>query len=399
MGKTFHTPFDFSDAIPAGRRRFWKQILPETSIKYNGRRIDFNRGFHTDLSESFSKKAFDQVPIVFAGAANDHNMDPRNFGGEVIRTEYRGSGKSGGTWGLIEADAEAAAAIAKNPKLGVSARIRQGIEKADGRTFPRAIEHVLLTMNPRVTGMSPWQAVDLSEEDADPEVVDLTAYTYKKGTLMGKTATKTRRSRASQIDLSLLDDDEFQRLIDLAATATVDEDVDEDEDEDLDEIDDEAEVEVKPRRKRSKVKVTKTTEKDEEVDDEDAEDDEVDDVDADLSDRVIKRSEVSQFGQMRLDLAKRDWKQTRANYTAAGVPPFMLDLAEPVLSSPDNFEIDLSDSDEGYDVRDAMTQMLDGVKGIIDLTGELGISLDLSVDEEKDSEAIAFVDAWEKQYS
>lgn len=399
MGKSLLTPWDFSDAVPAGRKRFWKQVLPVTSIDYNGQKVNFDPQFHMDLAQSFKDKAFDQVPIVFANEGNRHNMDPRNFGGDVLDMEFRGNkpGPEGGTWALVEADRTAARAIKRNPKLGVSARIRQLVEKADGRKFDRAIEHICLTMNPRVTGMGPWQAVDLSDGDADLEVVDLTAITYEEGKPMArKTTTKPRRTGDGKIDLSSLTDDEFNRLLDLAEDALDDEEDDGDED-----GDDQDEVEVPPvagsktRRKKSKTKIT--VEKDSEDDgDEDDEDDEDDATDLSDTDKVIRRNEVSQFQKMRLDLAESRWATERGNFEAAGVPPFLLDLAEPVLSLPDALTIDLAD-DETLDASDTVRKMLDGVKGIIDLTGEMGHQIDLSDRVEETDSATAFLKAWDEQ--
>lgn len=400
MGSSLLTPIALSETEKAGRRRFWKQILPVTSINYDGQKIDFNPQFHLDLADAFNKGAFEQVPLVFADGKNAHNMDPRNFGGDIIKTEYRGPGKNQGTWALIEADPQAARVIRRNPKLGVSARIKQGVEKADGRFFKRAINHVLLTMNPRLAGLSPWQAVDLAE-DADVDVVDLTAVQYTEGNEMGKTATKGRRRQPqSQIDLSALSDDEFNDLvIDLAAMAQErgleDPDLD-DEDLDDDEEDEEEEPAPQARRRKSKVKTTKVVERESEGDDEDPDED----PDADLSERVMHRDEVSQFGQMRIDLAMRDWKNQRAGYLADGVPAFLLDLAEPILSQPDPVTIDLADEDgEDVDVRDTITQMLDGVKHVVDLGHEIGSSLDVDLSEDEKSEADALLDAWGENYS
>lgn len=393
-----HSPFALSDTERVGRRRFWKQVLPVTSIKYEGRRVKFDPNFHMDLSKSFKGHAFDQVPLVFADSGNGHNMDPRNYGGDIIDMEYRGPDKNQGTWALIEADREAARVIKRNPKLGVSARIRQAVEKADGRFFPRAVEHVLLTMNPRVTGMSPWQAVDLSE-GTDIEVVDLTAAQYKEGTEMGKTP-KGRSQQSQTIDLSTLDDDEFKALLIDLTTETAERGIDVN---DLEDEDDEGEVEtVATRRKRSRVKVTKTTERDSEVTPDDGDDDEGDDGDADLSDDddgVIRRSEVSQFAQMRIDLAEQNWQRTRDAYLRDGVPAFFLDLAEPVLSQPDAITIDLSESGEDdIDVSATVLSMLEGLKKVVDLTGEIGTSIDLSDDDEAKSTDDALYDQWDKEY-
>lgn len=395
-----YTPFDLSKPIKAGKRRFWKQVLPVTQIDYKGQKVDFDQDFHMDLSSAFRDKAFDQVPVVFADDENRHNMNPRNFGGEVLDMQYRGPGKDQGTWALIEATDEAAAAIEKNPRLGVSARIRQMVEKADGRAFQRAIEHVCLTLNPRVTGMGPWQAVDLSDEDADVEVVDLTAHNYKEGTEMGKSVRKpgSTSTDTDTIDLSALSDDEFQRLLDLTAGTLeeVENEADEDEDEDeeseeVGEVQEPPQSGAKKRRHKSKTKIT--VEKDSE-DDGDAEEDEEDEESTDLSD-VIDNSARSEIRQVRIDLAEQRWANQREGYLNAGVPAFLLDLAEPVLSQPDAMVIDLSD-DEKIDATDTIRKMLDGIKGVVDLTDEIGHQYDLTSDDTSDADK--FLSAWEEQY-
>lgn len=394
MLSAIHTPLDFSEPVKAGRRRFWKQILPVTSIDYDGQKIDFDPNFHKSLELSYRAGVYDQIPIVFADGKNTHNEDPRNFGGEVIKMENRGKD---GTWALIEADRQAAKAIENNPKLGVSARIMQGVEKG-GKVFDHAVRHVLMTMFPRVTGMEPWQAVDLSE-DADIEVVDLTAVSYEEGNPMGRSATKkVKRTAEGKIDLSALSDDEFMHLLDLAETLE-DEDVDEDLDEDETEIED---TTTTPKKKKSKVKVTKVTEKeseggDEDEDDPDAEDDPEDET-TDLSDHVIKRSEVSQFQQMRIDLAESKWQDKRKEFLRAGVPPFMLDLADDVMKQPDPLVLDLSD-DGGKKVNATkiLNTILEKSRGLVDLSGEDGHMVDLSDDGGEDSDD-AFLKAWDEQY-
>lgn len=384
------TPLDFSAPIKAGRRRFWKQILPVTSIDYNGSKIDFDKNFHKDLQLSFTQGAYDQVPLVFADSENRHNMDPRNFGGELLDVQYRGEGKGGGTWGLIEADPDTAKVLDKNPKLGVSARILQNIRKADGRGFKRAINHVLLTMNPRVSGMEPWQAVDLSEA-ADIEVVDLTAaeYTEEGSTHMGTKATKRRAS--DKIDLSALSDEDFQNLLDLAVEEGI---VEDPEGEDPEDEEEEVEETSKPKRRKSKTKIT--VEKDESDDDGVDDDEEEDEESTDLSEKVIKRGEVSQFQQMRYDLAEERWGRTRAGYEAEGVPSFLLDLAEPLLSQPDAITIDLSE-DETLDATATIRKMLDGVKGIIDLSGEIGHQQEIDLAEADDT-TTRLLSEWDTNY-
>lgn len=396
MVNAIHTPLDFSAAVRVGRRRFWKQILPVTEIDYDGQKINFDPKFHKSLELAAQDGVYDQIPIVFADGKNTHNEDPRNFGGEVIKMENRGDK---GTWALIEADRQAARAIQKNPKLGVSARIMQGVEKG-GKVYDHAVRHVLMTMFPRVTGMEPWQAVDLSE-DADIEVVDLTAMEYEEGNPMGRTTKKVKRTAEGKIDLSALSDEEFQGLLDLAETL-VDEDADEDEDLEDGETEVEDTATVKPTKKKSKTKVTKVTEKESEGgdpdEDEDEDNEEVIDETTDLSDHVIKRTEVSEFRQMQIDLAESKWKDKRKDLLREGVPPFMLDLAAPVLKQPNPMVIDLSDNGgEKIDASKILTEILTKSKGLVDLTGEEGHSLDLSDEGGEDTDK-AFLDEWSKQY-
>jgi hypothetical protein len=396
--RDIRSPLSSAPAEKAGRRKFWKQILPVTQIDYKGQKVSFDPKFHMDLAESFKAGAYDQVPLVFAGEQNNHNEDPRNFGGDIIDMEYRGPGKGQGTWALIEADKQAAREIRRNPKLGVSARIKQAVEKSDGRFFPRAVRHVLLTMNPRVQGMQPWQAVDLSDEDSAFEVVDLTAAEYKEGNAKVKTKNKGRRSQPPQIDLSALSDEDFNDLLIDLATEVKERglDQDTDDDEDVDET-------APPRRRKSRVKTTKVVERESEDDDDDPEDDldaELSDEDDDADETFANDNERSQFQQMRWDLAEENWNRTRDRYLAEGVPAFFLDLAEPVLSQPDAVTIDLADDeDESLDVRETMTKMLDGLKAVVDLTGEIGTAIDLSDDEDRDgseSRADALLDAWDE---
>lgn len=407
-----YTPFDLSDAVPAGRRRFWKQVLPNTTINYQGKKIKFDKRYHMDLADSFRKEAFDQVPVVFATGENKHNMDPRNFGGDVLDMQVRPDG----LFALVEADKKAAKQIQRNPRLGVSARIRQGVEKADGRMFDRAIEHLCLTMNPRVTGMSPWEAaVDLSDEDADIIVVDLTTMDYEKGSDMKGTRKQSASSKKPQraltgtidlatIDLSELDDDQFQALLDLSTAVAEDETTDTDADKDKN-----SKESRRSRRKKSRTKIV--IDKDAETDDpdDDLNDDDNDGTDLSDADKAKGKKKKGKkttvdlaaregLTQMRLDLAEERWDREREDYVEAGVPAFLVDLAEPVLSLPDAMTIDLSD-DETVDATSIIREMLDGARGIVDLTGEFGSAVDLTADDEVKSDTDKVLAEWDTEYS
>lgn len=399
------TPIDLSDATQIGKHTFRKQILKRGTIKYKGKSIPFDDALLSRLAKNFKRGAFDQVPFQFANDKNEHNEDPERFRGELTGVELTQDGLDG----IFTLTSKAIKVIKDNPRLGVSARIVSGIEHADGRKFGPSIRHVLATMNPRVTGMRPWQAMDLSEDD-ETEVVDLTAANYQEGNTMAKKQAKGRRPESEsgvisvtvdgkdrQIDLSRLSDEDFEDLlVDLSAD---DEDDDtEDEDDDADDDEDTGVVDV-------------TDEVEDDEDDEDEDDDTslsvVDDKKSkgkDKGKKVAKKVAAKpKTGNVDLSLAERlaqsEWRRERRELARAGVPPYMLDLAEPVLSSADAILLDLShDDSEKVDAGDIIRQILEKSKGIIDIKPEVGHSVDLSLTEDEQDPSKAFLDEWDKQY-
>jgi len=174
MPTTLLTPIDGGPARPVGASRLWrKQLLPLGEITYKGRKIRFDREYLAGLAKAFTSKAYDQVPFQLADAPNSHTNDPERFRGEIRGFEVAGDGLD-----LILAATEAGDKVLReNPDLGVSARIVEDYERADGKFFPAAVQHVLGTLDPRITGMRPWQAVEAANED-DGEVIDLTGMDY-----------------------------------------------------------------------------------------------------------------------------------------------------------------------------------------------------------------------------
>lgn len=187
MPTTLLTPVNSGKARPVGASLWRKQILPIGEITYEGRKIRFDREYLAGLVKSFAAKAYDAVPFQFADADNKHSNRPEQRRGTVRALELTEDGLDV----LVEADEAAQAHLAKYPDLGVSASIREGYERADGKFFPMALRHVLGTLDPRITGLRPWAPVDASNEDAagaawhavnftadDGPVVDLTSYDY-----------------------------------------------------------------------------------------------------------------------------------------------------------------------------------------------------------------------------
>lgn len=391
------TPLDLAEATKVGRRTYRKQILPLTTIDYKGQKITFDEAYIKDLAEAFRSGAYDQVPVQFATDKNEHNENPRNFGGEIKAVEATPTGLDA----IIELTEDADAAVAKNPRLGVSARIREGLAKSDGRTFARALRHVLLTMDARTT-TGPWQAVDLSAED-DTEVVDLTAATYEEDAVAKATVDKDKKkfttADGKEIDLATMSDDDFTALLDLTATAVeagVEEDAaatDSTEEPKEGEI---FEEDGKQYVILEGVKMLLTpAEKPE------GEQAPVAPASPDLSNEVIDKEARSEVQQMRLDLAADRFEAERKDLLRAGVPRAVIDLAEPLLKTAAPVTIDLSNSEgnETVNATKVVRDLLDQYKGFVDLHPEIGHQVDLSEDEgDHKSDADLLAEAWEREY-
>lgn len=181
------TPVDVGDAVElSGQSGRWrKQILPLRKITYKGRVLNFNRAYLATLADSFKRRAFDQVPAQIADKDNKHNNDPHNTGGELVDVELAADG----LYGVFQPNAAGQKILEANPKIGVSARILEGYQRSDGTHFPKALQHVLLTVDPHISGMKPWErAMSLSSELEIETTLDLSG--YEEETEVGDTKTK-----------------------------------------------------------------------------------------------------------------------------------------------------------------------------------------------------------------
>lgn len=376
MGKKISilTPIDLTAAVAVKGGAFRKQVLPFGTIDYKGQKITFDKKMLTSIASAFRGKAYDQVPIVLADSENRHNMDPSRFGGEITDLSV----EKDGLWMTVTPTKDTRKTLKDNPRLGVSARIVPGLTKSDGRRFDFAIQHVLLTMDPRVTGMKPWQTVDLSADD-NRKVVDLTAGTIKEN-VVGKKNDKTKS----------------------AAEVTPEQ---------------EEVVVTEPKAKKAKEQEEVTDVRDlsdEEVDallsdiDESNPGGDDDDEDStDLSSSTDKTIDLAggaigandtlrdEVQSMRIDLAAERWTAERKAFVEAGVPPFLLDLAAPILSTPDAVVFDLSTAEDPIDAKATIRDLLTGVKGVVDFNPEYGHSVDLSSsDDDEDSDEARLLAEW-----
>lgn len=159
----------------AGKGRVWrKQILPLGSINYNGRQIKFDSGYHQQLVRNFRAGAYPQVPFQLADADNRHTNDPERTRGELVDLRAEPTG----LYGYFKLPDPSV--VLNNGNLGVSCRIIENYTReSDGKEFGHSLQHVLGTLDPRITGMKPWESVELSSELTDL-TVDFSNQFYTK---------------------------------------------------------------------------------------------------------------------------------------------------------------------------------------------------------------------------
>ena len=191
-----------------GGRTYRKQILKRGSLNYRQpdgttRRLDFDDDLFTDLTRAFHERAYDSVKTFAAGADNAHTVDVDRMRGTVV--DLVPSDDGSGLDAVVTLPEDGARLVDEHPDLGVSARIVEGLTRGDGKAWPRALHHVLLTTDPRVTGLSPWKSVDLSNDDAGP-VIDLSAATLtQEGPAMADLSDKDIESIVSGLAARLGD--------------------------------------------------------------------------------------------------------------------------------------------------------------------------------------------------
>lgn len=172
MTRALHTPPTDLAGTPAGGRLWRKQILRKGTINYEGRPITFDDAYLAELTRAFDERALDQVPLQFADGRNAHTEDPERTRGHIVALERTPDGLDA----LVALSEQGEQTVRENPGLAVSARILEDHRRVDGKSWPRALAHVLATINPRITGMRPWAQVALANPDIP--VVDLTSATF-----------------------------------------------------------------------------------------------------------------------------------------------------------------------------------------------------------------------------
>ena len=166
------TPWERGQAVELGNQRWEKRVLPVDSIRYEGRTLNFTPAYLKGLEEAFRNRAYDYVPFQLADAENKHTNAVDRFGGTIIDMRA----KEDGLWVTLDPTPNGEKLLKDNPYLGVSARIVEQYARADGKFYPAAVQHVLATHDPRITGLGPWRTIEAS--NTPQLVIDLTGASF-----------------------------------------------------------------------------------------------------------------------------------------------------------------------------------------------------------------------------
>jgi hypothetical protein len=394
------TPERRGSLVELGNGRWKKQILPLGSINYRGRKITFDREYLTGLVQSFRKQACGPVPFQVADSDNKHTNDPLRRHGTVVDLEIADDG----LYGVVELDETGQQLVEQYPDLGVSARIYENYERSDGQFFPAALQHVLGTLDPHVTGMRPWQAVALSQDVSGP-VIDLSDSEFDNGKEEGKpVATKSdlksilAKLRESGDEAELSDEELDQLLAITDAMSEVDKTTDasvEDEltDEELDALIAAAESEI-----GDEDSTDVTTSGDEDAETETEGGDQVPQTDPQLIAASNEQRAAIELANARLEqtnielaavrqkLAAQEFESEQRTFAQQyGIPPQITELARPLLEG-DSHVIQLANGDEvdaGAVMRKVLVELGNTIK-VLDLGGLIGRSEDEPTDDESE---------------
>lgn len=359
------TPLDEGNVVELsqGSNIFEKQILPWGKFHYKGDTFEITPAWADQAIKAFSDKAFDQTPFALADERNSHDVDhrPDRFGGEVLGFVKRATGLNA----VLQLTSKAANMVRENKKLGVSVRFHEGYTRdSDQRSWPVVIDQVLGTLKPRLTGMAPWKEIVLSDLDEGTQVADSSneEWVMTKPVTGDNTNDKDNgtpksdntnpvdgsagaTTDADKVTLSTKEYQQFQDLLKRLGdgggnSSHANNDGGTVDDTDLNDILDD--LEGKKDKEPTPVGLSEDRK------------------------RIIKLSnEVAAANFQRDALA---WKQ-------AGVPPKLVELAAPVLSSYDEVRV-VSLSDDGteksVDARTIVRSILDECKGTIALAVEEG---------------------------
>ena len=340
-----------------GKVYYKKQILPEGKFTYKtpeGKdlELDLTADKIKSYVQAFKDKAYDEVPFQFGA----HSNDPTIRKGTLADVEQV-PGK--GVWGYFELEKDAAEYVEKYPNFGVSPRLVVDLKRMDGKKFAGAIQHVAGTVVPRASGMSPWEKIELSQDEQidGAQVFDFSdeiIKAHKDGKVGDVTKTTGEGKGETSFSLSQEDYDFFTKLKNEYSEAE----------------------RLLGETEEKKNSATGTQ--------------------VDLSEITKKADDaLAGLAEMRAQAVKDSWAAKKALLLSQGVPPAALDLATPVMTAVESQTFDLS-TDEGtvkITAKDQMLGQLELMKGMVDLSSETGHGLGGS-EPNGTSDTAEELDAW-----
>lgn len=340
------------------KKKYWrKEILPSGTRQYKGQTLDFSK-INPACVKAFDDGAFDSVPFVLALADNQHpqsGQEAEKLEGDLHKLELSSDGRLFGFFDLSQSDVALKAIQKSNGKFGVSGRIEVDYTASDtGKRYDYALSHVCGTTRPHIKGMSPWESVELSDDEKSRQTIDFSTEVIDDKETSGD-GTVTVNLPQETVDF----------LIQFAKDQKAAED--------------------------ALNKVTQGSGGD--------------DKSTQLSDSDRKRIELAEENarkgfelaeKAQIELAETRWAARRAELVREGVPPVVLTAAEKVLKSHKRPVIELSEGGkvERIDAASVIEEILDACKGVVKIGQEDGHSLS----EGGNSTSRAEYDAFEKEF-
>lgn len=381
------TPGDDGDVVELSRTHYRKRVLPKGSINYKGRKIVFDDAYLSSLVTSFKDGAYDHVPVQLADAENKHNLDPERFGGEVVGLELADDG----LWATLSVTERGAKLIGENPKLGVSAALRNHYERSDGKSYDAAMNHLLLTLDPRVPNLGAWTGVDLSGYDGEDSIIDLSNSQFEGDSAVAddndKVSDENVREALKTLGCDEQEIEEFLASVHASEEAAAEQDKADEDTETTAETDD-GEDETGQEQKPETDEADEDTQAEDKNEDTEAADKDkvLEGAGADLSNAADEELR-SQLAAVRKQLATSRFEAEKAKWVGQGVPPAFIDLSREILTAPEGeFEVNLSNDDEApVNAADVIRKMIDLTAGYVKVAEAQGHNIALSNDDDQES--------------
>lgn len=365
------TPFVRTAARKTGDKLWRKRVLPVGDVQYQGRVLHFTPDYLQNLAATFRQQAYDQVAFQLAPGDNKHTNDPERYRGKVVAMDA----EPDGLWMTLQPTTAGERVLEDNPELGVSARIVEDYARSDGKFFPAAVQHVLGTLDPRIPGLGAWQAIEAA--NAVEVTIDLSGASFTgTGEEPGAMPELTEDQQAKLAKLLEIPQDKIDAVLaglsaPPAPTGGGQEPPDP-TDAELEEMiaglseEDFAALQAEfdaDTREPAAAGVTGLSGQ------------------AELAIELAQARADANAAQIERIQAKLDEEQFRTERTAlisdVGVPPFVVDLARPLLEGSGRV-VDLANGsqvDAGAVMRKVLTEFGKAVK-MLDLSAEAGSALD-----------------------